>query len=413
MSTCTICRGRLNQERSFDYAAPESDCQYCLGLFSTIGKQFTDAITSSGYEDIYDVSVCLKLCPSLTLRSILESRISPVTDFKEAVKIHLNSLINLEISPSPAPMPALKIDVELTMTPPSPALCKLRSARDVNDALLKSDDLEICSRLGLSTLPDGLANPADAKIEAKISINRDSLFLLGKYRKISREISQSVWLLPEVEYKPLSSVEEIALEFVTSYFQVAEPLSAKFSASGREDVDVRMLGTGRDFVLEISNLKKLRNFHKPIPDFNHPQSVEINSLRVVDNRVGLWLNHCAETHTKTYVCIVWSKCCITHCDLDRLSQLKNIVLKQWTPVRTLHRRPNIERKRTLHSISAEWISGNFFKLNLETAAGLYVKEFVHGDFGRTEPSLADLLEIPGNICDILQLDVLGIEDQSY
>ena len=413
MSACTVCLGRLNQERYFSTPAPEAECLYCLGLFHTISNQFTAALKSSGYEDIYDVSVCLKLCPSLTLRSIIESRISPVTDFKEAVKIHLNSLIDLEICPSPAPMPALKIDVELTMNPPSSSLGKLRSARDVNDALLKSDDLEICSRLGLTQLSDGLLNPPGAAIEAKISINRDSLFLLGKYRKISREISQSVWLLPEVEYKPLSSVEEIALEFVSTYFQVPLPMSAKFSASGREDVDVRMLGTGRDFVLEISSLKKLASFHKAIPDFSHPLSVEIHSMRVVDNRVGVWLNHCAETHTKTYVCIVWSKCKVTPSNLEEISSMKNVVLKQWTPVRTLHRRPNLERKRTLHSIKAEWIAGNFFKLNLETAAGLYVKEFVHGDFGRTEPCLADLLGLPGNTCDILQLDVLGVEEQSY
>jgi tRNA U54 and U55 pseudouridine synthase Pus10 len=34
------------------------------------------------------------------------------------------------------------------------------------------------------------------------------------------------------------------------------------------------------------------------------------------------------------------------------------------------------------------INARFFLLDLETEAGTYVKEFVHGDMGRTQPSLA-------------------------
>jgi tRNA pseudouridine synthase 10 len=44
-----------------------------------------------------------------------------------------------------------------------------------------------------------------------------------------------------------------------------------------------------------------------------------------------------------------------------------------------------------------------FKLDIKTQAGTYIKEFVHGDFGRTQPSLGHLL---GGVCvDILALDV--------
>jgi tRNA pseudouridine synthase 10 len=38
-------------------------------------------------------------------------------------------------------------------------------------------------------------------------------------------------------------------------------------------------------------------------------------------------------------------------------------------------------------------------------AGMYVKEFVHGDFGRTVPSVGSLL---GCKADILQLDVEAV-----
>jgi tRNA pseudouridine synthase 10 len=44
-----------------------------------------------------------------------------------------------------------------------------------------------------------------------------------------------------------------------------------------------------------------------------------------------------------------------------------------------------------------------FKLDIKAQAGTYIKEFVHGDFGRTQPSLGHLLG--GVHVDILALDV--------
>lgn len=46
-----------------------------------------------------------------------------------------------------------------------------------------------------------------------------------------------------------------------------------------------------------------------------------------------------------------------------------------------------------------------FTLDLETQAGTYVKEFVHGDFGRTKPSLSSILGVD---VDIIALDVTAI-----
>ena len=43
-----------------------------------------------------------------------------------------------------------------------------------------------------------------------------------------------------------------------------------------------------------------------------------------------------------------------------------------------------------------------FKLTLCTQAGTYVKEFVHGDFGRTSPNLCSILDCD---VDIIALDV--------
>ena len=40
--------------------------------------------------------------------------------------------------------------------------------------------------------------------------------------------------------------------------------------------------------------------------------------------------------------------------------------------------------------------------NVPKFASRYIKEFVHGDFGRTKPNLTELLSVD---CDILELDV--------
>jgi tRNA pseudouridine synthase 10 len=60
-------------------------------------------------------------------------------------------------------------------------------------------------------------------------------------------------------------------------------------------------------------------------------------------------------------------------------------------------------------MSSEPIPGSpdSFILRLRTQAGTYVKEFVHGDAGRTAPSLGDLL---GCRAEIIQLDVTAIND---
>ena len=50
----------------------------------------------------------------------------------------------------------------------------------------------------------------------------------------------------------------------------------------------------------------------------------------------------------------------------------------------------------------EYIDSHHFKLFLNTQAGTYIKEFVHGDFGRTQPNLGTLLKTDA---DILELDV--------
>lgn len=71
----------------------------------------------------------------------------------------------------------------------------------------------------------------------------------------------------------------------------------------------------------------------------------------------------------------------------------------------LFRRSAATRNRCIYYIKVKGDESDrhLFKIELSTEAGTYIKEFVHGDFGRTYPCLSDIL---GDCrTDIIELDV--------
>ena len=83
-------------------------------------------------------------------------------------------------------------------------------------------------------------------------------------------------------------------------------------------------------------------------------------------------------------------------------------INQKTPLRVLHRRSLLNRPRVIHSLHTTYLTPHYFILDLVTTAGTYVKEFVHGDLGRTVPNVGSLLKCKTHI---LQLDVIHLYDQ--
>lgn len=187
----------------------------------------------------------------------------------------------------------------------------------------------------------------------------------------------------------------------------------RFHAGGREDVDVRMLGNGRPFVLEITNPhKQLFTPHElqELADSvcNTSDAVEIDSLAVASRSVMLQLQQDAEGKKKAYRCICYTQRPIRSASEQRKYQESiraqlPLVLSQRTPTRVLHRRANLVRKRSIYKVDIEFLNQHWMIVDLLTQAGTYVKEFCHGDMGRTLPNLSTLLESP--FTDIVQLDV--------
>lgn len=96
--------------------------------------------------------------------------------------------------------------------------------------------------------------PSTAVRLEKITFTGPTVFVAGRYNKFSRELSQSPWILNGKRISE-GSVQEIIADVVAPYFKVPAG-SMTFMSSGREDVDVRCLGRGRPFVLEIPDTAK-------------------------------------------------------------------------------------------------------------------------------------------------------------
>ena len=67
--------------------------------------------------------------------------------------------------------------------------------------------------------------------------------------------------------------------------------------------------------------------------------------------------------------------------------IKDMILHQKTPIRVLHRRSLLNREKTIFRATMGQKYGNYFVCDIEASAGCYIKEFIHGDFGRTQPNL--------------------------
>lgn len=100
-----------------------------------------------------------------------------------------------------------------------------------------------------------------------------------------------------------------------------------------------------------------------------------------------------------------------------VAAVRELSIAQATPVRVLHRRAAMTRSRLVHSLTASPVDDNpcAICLDLHCAAGTYVKELIGGDWGRTRPSLGELLTAaqppgaPPVRADCAELDVLAVE----
>ncbi|CAB1118382.1 unnamed protein product [Ectocarpus sp. CCAP 1310/34] len=273
-------------------------------------------------------------------------------------------------------------------------------------------------------VPPPSATPSDASIHptsggaealCEVAIRRKSIHFWGRYTKLSRSVPQTPW------FKGFYSVQEAVSEPFQAFSGCVEGL---LHGAGREDVDVRMLGKGRPFCLElVDSLRSVDEIAARLPSLadavntaggvkNVGGGVAVSRLRVAGpGELPSDVQAVGEGKRKHYRCVVWVSRPVGKEELVKAlceDAPEELVVQQATPIRVLHRRTLLDRPRSIFGMRAEWINEHFFQLELATSAGTYIKEFVHGDLGRTVPSIGSLLDCRA---DILQLDVTNVEDR--
>ncbi|KAJ1431001.1 hypothetical protein B484DRAFT_45470 [Ochromonadaceae sp. CCMP2298] len=301
------------------------------------------------------------------------------------------------------------------------------------------------------------------------------VYLLGRYRKLARDVPQAAWTVStnaaagdgedrdrdgderdesnnknsnsnsnnkdfnsrssktadpsrEIRYerKGRCSVEEIVSHALQTYLPAD---AVRLHPCGREDINVRCLGNGRPFALEVLNpsilypsLSLLQSVVRMVNSgqgLNQDRDVELALLAPAGKSLWEEMQTKAEEKRKGYRCVVWSEKAVTQSQLRELERLCSsgqtrdaegdacIELTQKTPLRVLHRRSLLDRIRYVYDLQCVQINQHWFVMDIVTSAGTYVKEFVHGDLGRTLPSVSSVLQCH---CDIQQLDVTWLYD---
>ncbi len=242
------------------------------------------------------------------------------------------------------------------------------------------------------------------------------LYVYGRYRKLRRGIPQTRWPCRHCRGRGCeecngtgkryeTSVEEIVAREVMAQ---AEGEAHAFHGMGREDIDARMLGGGRPFVFEVQRPRRRRldlgsvaraisvGGQVEVLDLRPSRREEVAELkqRVCDKTYGVRVR-LGERRTLGKV-------------NEALTALVASRIVQRTPTRVAHRRADLERHRRVRTAEVEKAQGRELRLRMRTETGTYVKEVLHGDEGRTTPSLAGLLGTP---VEVVELDVLEIHDE--
>lgn len=240
-----------------------------------------------------------------------------------------------------------------------------------------------------------LVNLEKNAVELKIN----PLFIYGRYKKFVT-LPQTRWDCRECRGKGCescgfsgkmypSSVEE---KIAKPILKATRGVASSFHGAGREDMDVKCLDW-RAFVLEIAE-PKVRDldfkFLERAINRTNKGKIAVSGLRFSDKEEVRAVK--ASRLDKTYRIVVLVGKKIARRDVTQLKKLVGVV-HQRTPTRVVYRRSDITRKRRVKSIACKLIGKNGKKLILDVKAeaGLYVKEFVTGDKGRTKPSVAEVL----------------------
>ena len=257
-----------------------------------------------------------------------------------------------------------------------------------------------------------LLNPFTGQLRLQIN----PLYISGRYRKLARGIPQAKWICTQCRGKGCprcggtgkmypESVEEL---ISMPILKAAQGTKTSFHASGREDVDARMLGAGRPFVVEVNEPRKRFLDLKALEMEINEQAdgkIEVLGLKFADKAMVRRLKK-AEAAQKLYRVLVEFDREVSEDELSLLeSKLANTMIRQKTPRRVLHRRADLTREKYIYKVEVKKLTPKMAEIRIRCQGGLYIKELVTGDEGRTIPSVSQILNVNARP---LELDVLEV-----
>ena len=366
---CASCLPRFDKNPNVRLAAQESECLVCKGLLSKTPALLSQALLSAKEAGLEweTFSVASSFPKSVLIRE------QGVADFfPPGGCTSLKNKINADISSAIA------------------SAAKKKNSQKNPDVVFEFDFIKGVAR----------AKPAP-------------IYVHGHYLKLSRKHCQSRWHCSLCGGAGCPDCKGSGMNYPSVEDELGKVLMRAFSAagcilhaSGREDVDVRALGTGRPFVMELSGPKK-RSVDLLAIEAELSQNPAVNAK-------GLKLVHkdfidvvCGSHFEKEYSALVGADRPLTAADAKKIESLSGQMLLQQTPTRVAHRRADLVRKRKVFSLRATPEKGGKLRLTILAEAGTYIKELISSDNGRTKPSVSELLSCKA-LCE--ELDVVAIRD---
>ena len=304
---------------------------------------------------------------------------------------------------------------------------------DAGEALKTELNREVGKRIGELTGAEVEFGRPDVQFTLdlatdEIDVNVNSAFVYGRYRKLERNIPQTKWPCNDcnatglVRGEVCDGCDGSGYRYDESVEQLSAPVVVKamdgeagtFHGAGREDVDALMLESGRPFVIEVDEPRQraidVEQLEADINDFADGK-VEVDGLRLATHEMVERVKELDAS--KTYRMDVEFAEPVSAEDLQAaLAELEGTTVHQKTPQRVSHRRADLTRTRNVYEASGDLVDATHAEVRIHGAGGLYVKELISSDEGRTEPSLSGLLGVDAVVTALDVVDVQG-EDEPF
>lgn len=482
LGACDFCLGRLSGKKRFDQSNQESGIEIRKTIFGE----------DSNVLDEMEIPGLCPFCENLFDETqLLAQLIKEAIGDRECSRLQLGARF---------PKDQTESEDHLRKRFGAPGSMPLKSSL-VEEVSKELNKLKINTKI-VNEKPEILALFDVLTLTVELDIR--SHYIYGRYRKLERGIPQTRWPCRSCKGRGCDRCNQTGLQYESSVQGlIGDPLLEQFGSEehafhgmGREDIDVRCLGRGRPFVIEMKNPKKrsmdsemimkiinrssngsievsdIRNSNRSevvrikdtpaeksyrirykiepitqnqldelitvmeIPKDNQdrhrrkkhhrkpkkaeeepPDAVDYNSLKKTELVKLCEEKGIPKSGTKDVLITRLSEFVEETLPLpdkdvvmEIMTKLQGCTLAQRTPERVSHRRADkIRRRKVLETsepcileVDEDYLIAEF---SLRCESGTYVKETVHGDNGRTQPSIASLIKAK---CEVEWLDVADI-----